>query len=202
MRVTPLRAFDTLTSRLVLLPIDDVDTDQIIPARFLTALERDGLGKYLFADWRSMPDGSPNLKFVLDRPEVKGASILLAGANFGCGSSREHAVWALMDWGVRAVVAISFADIFRGNALKNGLLTVELEAEAHTELLRVARKDPLIELTIDLPAQVVILPNGRKFGFPIDPFDKRCLLEGIDTLGYLLSFSAEISAYERRCEQS
>jgi len=196
-----MKAFRTFTSRLVLLPIDDVDTDQIIPARYLTTLEREGLGEYLFADWRYAPDGSPNPEFVLNLPEAEGAGIFVAGGNFGCGSSREHAVWALMDWGVRAVVATSFADIFHRNALKNGLLPVELEAGVHAELIRAALEDPRAELTIDLPTQTIILPGGHKGDFPIEPFDKRCLLEGIDPLGYLLSFSAEISAYEKRHER-
>ncbi len=194
--------FTTLTSHMALLPLDDVDTDQIIPARYLKVVDKEGLAEGLFAGWRYRPDGSPDPDFVLNRPEARGAQILLAGNNFGCGSSREHAPWALLGWGFRAVIARSFADIFRNNALKNGLLPVAVGAEAHQALLDLAAADPRAQVTIDLASQTVRLPDGREAAFPIDPFAKRCLLEGIDQLGYLLSFEEQIRAYEERHERA
>ncbi|MFV1857791.1 MAG: 3-isopropylmalate dehydratase small subunit [Anaerolineales bacterium] len=191
-----MEKFNRLTSHLVPLAEKDVDTDQIIPARFLKVIDKEGLGEHLFEDWRKLPDGSPNLEFVLNRPEVQGAQILLAGSNFGCGSSREHAPWALMDWGVRAVISTSFADIFRNNALKNGLLPVTVEAEAHRELFGMVTQDPQAEVTIDLVSQTVSFGNGQAVNFPMDPFAKLSLLEGVDQLGYLLSMEEKISAYE------
>ena len=190
--------FTTLVSNVALLPLDDIDTDQIIPARYLKTTEKAGLAPYLFADWRYSADGTPKLDFALLLPEAEGAKILLAGNNFGCGSSREHAPWALTAWGFRAVIALSFADIFRSNALKNGLLPVVLEPEAHARVvaLRVAR--PSTELAIDLFTQRVTLPDGESFGFPIDPFSKRCLVQGVDELGYILSFEHEIAQHEAR----
>lgn len=194
--------FTTLTSHMAVLPLDDVDTDQIIPARYLKVVDKEGLAEGLFAGWRYRSDGSPDPDFVLNRPEAQGAQILLAGSNFGCGSSREHAPWALLGWGFRAVIARSFADIFRNNALKNGLLPVAVDAEAHRALLDLAAADPRAPVTIDLPSQEVRLPDGRTAFFPIDPFAKRCLLEGIDQLGYLLSFEEQIRAYEERHERA
>ncbi len=176
-------------SRTVVLPARNVDTDQIIPARFLKTTEKKGLGEKLFADWR----GS---RFV---PEA-GARILLAGDNFGCGSSREHAAWALTGFGFRAVISTSFADIFRNNALKNGLLPVTVDAQAHQDLLDLLVEVPQAEITIDLAAQQVSLPGGRSIPFPIDPFSKDCLLRGVDELGYLLSFEPQIAEYEKRAE--
>jgi len=178
-------AFTTLKARTVVLPVNDIDTDQIIPARFLKVTGKQGLGAKLFHDWRG-PD------FVLDRPESQGAQVLVAGDNFGCGSSREHAPWALVDWGLRAVVSTSFADIFKNNALKNGLLPIEVDAAAHAELVGA----PGAEVQVDLAAQTLTLPSGRAVEFPVDAFAKRCLLDGVDQLGYLLGFADRIAAYE------
>ena len=191
-----MEKFDKLTSHLVPLPEKDVDTDQIIPARFLTVIDKKGLGNHLFEDWRNFPDGSPNPEFVLNKPEVKGAQILLAGSNFGCGSSREHAPWALLDWGVRAVISTSYADIFRNNSLKNGLLPVIVDTEVHNELFDMVDRDPHSEVTIDLISQTVSSGNGHVASFPMDPFAKLSLLEGVDQLGYILSMEKKISAYE------
>jgi 3-isopropylmalate/(R)-2-methylmalate dehydratase small subunit len=189
----PLRAF---TSKLVPLPVDNVDTDQIIPARFLKGTSKDGLGEGLFADWRYDGDGNPREGFVLNRPEMAGRAVLLAGANFGSGSSREHAAWALQAFGFKAVLAPLFADIFRNNALKNGLLPVELPADDHAELLAATDADPDVEVTVDLEAGTVILPDGRPVAFTVDPFARQMLLDGTDELGYLLSQGAAVAAYE------
>jgi 3-isopropylmalate/(R)-2-methylmalate dehydratase small subunit len=183
---------DTLESKTVVLPVENIDTDQIIPARFLKAISKEGMGDNLFRDWRYNPDGTPKPDFVLNQPGAKGARILVTGDNFGCGSSREHAPWALTQHGFRAVISTSFADIFRGNALKNGLLPVVVPADVHAELL----KSPGVTLRIDLAAQKLILPDGRAVEFPIDSFAKQCLLEGVDELGYMLQQEAAISAYE------
>ena len=190
--------FTTLTSRVVVLPINDIDTDQIIPARFLKTTDKNGLGAALFADWRYTPDGQPRPDFALNRPEAQGAQILLAGDNFGCGSSREHAPWALVSFGFRAVLATSFADIFRNNALKNGLLPVTLDVATHRQLLEILEEIPQAEVTIDLSSQTVTLPTGRQVVFPVDAFARNCLLRGIDELGYLLGFEPQIAAYEAR----
>ncbi len=188
--------FTTLTARLAALPINDIDTDQIIPARFLKVTDKAGLGAALFADWRYHADGSPKTDFVLNQPAAQGAQILLAGDNFGCGSSREHAPWALTGYGFRAVVSTSFADIFRSNALKNGLLPVVVDAATHAELLDLAEEAPTAALTVDLAAQTLTLPGGHTVTFPIDGFSKTCLLKGVDELGYLLGFADQIAAYE------
>jgi 3-isopropylmalate/(R)-2-methylmalate dehydratase small subunit len=188
--------FETLTSRVVPLPTRDIDTDQIIPARYLKLTGKDGFGEYLFADWRYLADGSPNTEFILNQPHVQGAKILLAGDNFGCGSSREHAPWALLGWGFRGVVSTSFADIFHNNALKVGLLPVIVDIHTRAALFRYVEQDPQVELTIDLPSQSLRLPDDSSVTFPIDAFAKRCLLEGIDQLDYLLSFSEKIVAFE------
>jgi 3-isopropylmalate/(R)-2-methylmalate dehydratase small subunit len=190
--------FTTLRSRAVVLPIDDVDTDQIIPARFLKVTDKAGLGASLFADWRYAADGTPKPDFVLNQPGAPGAAILVAGANFGCGSSREHAPWALTGFGFRAVVATSFADIFRSNALKNGLLPVVVDALTHAGLLELLRTQPTAELAIDLASQELTLPGGRNVSFPVDPFSKSCLLNGVDELGYILRFEAQVTAFEQR----
>ena len=189
----PLRPF---TSKLVRLLADNVDTDQIIPARFLKGTSKAGLGEGLFADWRYDGDGNPREGFVLNRPEMAGRSVLLAGANFGSGSSREHAAWALQAFGFRAVLAPLFADIFRNNALKNGMLPVQLPAEAHAELAAATDADPDAEVTVDLEAETVTLPGGRTVGFGVDPFARQMLLDGTDELGYLLSHGAAVAAYE------
>lgn len=181
-----------ITSRTVVLPVSDVDTDQIIPARFLTTTSREGLGDHLFADWRYAADGSDNPDFELNRPSAAGASILVAGRNFGCGSSREHAAWALYDYGFRAVVASGIADIFRSNALKNGLLPVDVD----DEILAWLTANEGAEVTIDVAASTVTLPDGRQCGYPIDGFARYCLLEGIDQLGFLRQHDADIRRFE------
>ncbi len=191
-----MEPFTTLTARVVALPKDHIDTDQIIPARFLKTISKTGLGNNLFADWRYDADGRPHPDFALNRPENQGAAILLAGDNFGCGSSREHAPWALADYGFRAVISTSFADIFRNNALKNGLLPLIVDDDTHEQLVSLAQEEPQMELTIDLETQSLILPDGRRVPFPIDTFNKVCLLEGLDQLGYLLKHGAQIEAYE------
>ena len=179
-------------ARTVCLPERNIDTDRIIPARFLTTTSREGLGRHAFNDWRWRDDGTPDPDFPLNRPEAQGARILVAGRNFGCGSSREHAPWALRDFGLRAVISAEIADIFRSNALKNGLLPVVLDADVVDELLAT----PDIELEIDVAAATVALPDGRRFAFPIDGFARTCLLEGVDQLGYLLKQTPHIQRYE------
>jgi 3-isopropylmalate/(R)-2-methylmalate dehydratase small subunit len=183
-----------IRSRTVVMPSTNIDTDQIIPARFLTTTTREGLGSALFADWRYAADGQPNPAFVLNRPESRGCSILVAGRNIGCGSSREHAPWALLDYGFRAVVSTEIADIFRSNSLKNGLLPVIVDADTHAWLLA----NPGAEIEVDLPATTLRLPNGRTTSFPIEAFSRYCLMNGVDELGYLLSQADAIAAYERR----
>jgi 3-isopropylmalate/(R)-2-methylmalate dehydratase small subunit len=190
---TPFRPF---TSRLVPLLADNVDTDQIIPARFLKVTDKAGLGEGLFADWRYDAAGRPRPGFVLNRPEMAGREVLLAGGNFGAGSSREHAPWALRAFGFRAVLATSFADIFRANALKNELLPVELPAGVHAGLAAAVDADPDAEVTVDLDAETLTLPDGRAVAFEVDPFARRMLLEGTDELGYLLAHGEAVAAYE------
>jgi 3-isopropylmalate/(R)-2-methylmalate dehydratase small subunit len=190
--------FITLTSRVVVVPQNDIDTDQIIPARFLKTTDKAGLGASLFADWRYDPDGRPRPEFPINAPRAQGAQILLAGDNFGCGSSREHAPWALTGFGFRAVVSTSFADIFRNNALKNGLLPVAIDAGAHAAMLAQLAAAPDAEVTVDLASQTVTLPDGVRVKFPIDPFARTCLLEGVDELGYILRFEPAIERHERR----
>jgi 3-isopropylmalate/(R)-2-methylmalate dehydratase small subunit len=189
--------FSTLTSRVVPLPVNDVDTDQIIPARFLKAIDKNGMGDNLFADWRYNPDGTPNAEFILNKPGSKGAQILLAGANFGCGSSREHAPWALTGCGFRAVISTSFADIFRNNALKNGLLPIIVDEGTHKLLFDLVEEVPVAQFTVDLETQTLSF-DGGSVTFPIDPFNKTCLLNGVDELGYILGFEKEIAAYEAK----
>jgi len=184
----------TIESKTVALPIENIDTDQIIPARFLKTTSMEGLGDNLFLDWRYLPDGSPNPDFALNKPSAKGAEILIAGDNFGCGSSREHAPWALKQYGFKAIISTSFADIFKGNALKNGLLPIIMPPDIHAELL----KWPGIVLKIDLATQTVTLAGGRTVEFPIDPFAKQCLIEGVDELGYMLNQQPAIAAYEAK----
>lgn len=188
--------FTSVTSRMVPLPMNDVDTDQIIPARFLKVTDKAGLGANLFADWRYNPDGTPKEDFVLNQPEHWGAQVLLAGDNFGCGSSREHAPWALTGFGFQAVISTSFADIFRSNALKNGLVPIVVSPETHQMLFDLQAELPQAEVTIDLASQTVTLPTGDKVGFPIDGFSKKCLLLGTDELGYLQTFEDRIAAFE------
>jgi 3-isopropylmalate/(R)-2-methylmalate dehydratase small subunit len=179
-------------SRTTVLPLTNIDTDQIIPARFLTTTVKEGLGKDLFADWRFLPGGAPNPDFVLNQPAAQGTEILVAGRNFGCGSSREHAPWALVDYGFRAVISTEIADIFRGNALKNGLLPVTVDETTAAWLIA----NPGAVVTVDLEAAELRLPTGVSVGFPIESFARHCLLNGIDELGYLRSKLADIERYE------
>jgi 3-isopropylmalate/(R)-2-methylmalate dehydratase small subunit len=191
-----MEPFTKLTSRIVPFPHDNVDTDIIIPARYLKVTDKTGMDQYLFRDWRFEADGTPKPDFILNQPRAKGCKILLAGRNFGTGSSREHAPWALVAFGFRAVISVSFADIFRGNSLKNGLLPLVVPADVHAELFRLVDADPNAEVTIDLASQTLTLPGGRQVEFPIDNFSKQCLLAGVDQLGYLLKQEAHIRAYE------
>jgi 3-isopropylmalate/(R)-2-methylmalate dehydratase small subunit len=195
-----MSAFTTLTSRVVPLLVNDVDTDQIIPARFLKTTDKTGLGASLFADWRYREDGSPDPGFVLNQPESQARQILLAGDNFGCGSSREHAPWALIGYGFRAVLSTAFADIFYNNALKNGLLPVTLKPGDYRLLTSLLADDPQAEITIDLVQQEVFLPDGSALGFPIDGFARTCLINDVDELGYLLGLEDQILAYEKTLE--
>jgi 3-isopropylmalate/(R)-2-methylmalate dehydratase small subunit len=190
--------FCNIQSRVMVLQVNDVDTDQIIPARFLKVTDKNGLGANLFFNWRFLADGSDNPEFVLNKPESRGAEILVAGNNFGCGSSREHAPWALVGYGFKAVISTSIADIFRSNSLKNAFLPIVLTAKDYATLLKEIEVDPQSEVTIDLGDQVVKTPSGSSFHFPIDPFSKTCLLEGIDELGYLLKLDPQISSFEQK----
>ena len=187
-----MRKFTSFASKMLLLPIDNVDTDQIIPARFLKTISKEGLGDQLFNDWRYTADGSPSPNFPLNAPGAKDCKILLAGDNFGCGSSREHAPWALMQFGFRAVISTSFADIFKSNSLKNGLLPIVVSADVHRKLFA----QPEREVKVDLASQTITLADGSTAQFPIDSFAKTCLLEGVDELGYLLSHADAICAFE------
>jgi 3-isopropylmalate/(R)-2-methylmalate dehydratase small subunit len=181
-----------ITSPLVPFPVDNIDTDQIIPARFLKTTTKDGLGDQLFFDWRYEADGSPKADFILNQEEAKQSRILLAGDNFGCGSSREHAPWALTQYGFQAVVSTSFADIFKGNSLKNGLLPIVVPKDVHAALFA----DPRTPVTIDLASQTLTMANGRAVEFPVDPFAKYCLLNGVDELGYILNHEEQIAGFE------
>src|ERR1700691_5895695 len=181
-----------ILSKTVVFPVDNIDTDQIIPARFLKTISKVGLGDQLFCDWRYEADGTPKADFILNKPEAKACQILLAGDNFGCGSSREHAPWALTQYGFRAVISTSFADIFKGNSLKNSLLPIVVPSDVHAELL----KNQDAPVKVDLASQTLTLPSGRKVEFPVDGFPKHCLLEGIDELGYMLQQEPAIAAFE------
>lgn len=189
--------FTRIESHVVPLPAENVDTDQIIPARFLKVTNKDGLGDALFFDWRYLEDGTPNPNFVLNEEASQGAQVLIAGDNFGCGSSREHAPWALTGWGLRAILSTSFADIFKNNALKNGLLPISLEPAVHAALMKRIQEDRSVKVIIDLPTQTLTLPDGEGVHFEVDSFAKHCLLEGIDQLGYLLGFEDKISEFEK-----
>lgn len=184
----------SLTSRTVVLPEADIDTDQIIPARFLTTTQKTGLGQHAFSGWRYLKDGSPNPDFVLNQSAAQGAQVLVAGDNFGCGSSREHAPWALYDFGFRAVISTQIADIFRSNAQKNGIVPVIVDSEIHSWLLA----HPDVAVTIDLEAMELRLPGARNVAFELDPFARHCLMNGIDQLGYLLQQEAKITEFESR----
>jgi 3-isopropylmalate/(R)-2-methylmalate dehydratase small subunit len=189
--------FATFASRVIPLPAENVDTDQIVPARYLKITDKAGLADALFRDWRFDADGARKAPpFVLDKPEMAGRRILLAGDNFGCGSSREHAPWALVAWGIQAVITTSCADIFRGNALKNGLLPIVVDHERHRQLFELIERDPDVELMVDLASQVVHLPGDEDLPFNVDPFSKLMLLDGTDELGYLLGKTDAIDAWE------
>ena len=187
-----MEKFTPFESRMVLIARDNIDTDQIIPARFLKTISKEGLGDQLFYDWRYDAEGKPKPDFVLNKPESKACQVLLGGDNFGCGSSREHAPWALTQYGFRAVISTSFADIFKGNSLKNSLLPIVVPADVHAELL----KNPEAPVKVDLPSQTLTLASGRSVKFPVDEFAKHCLLEGIDELGYMLQQEPAIAAFE------
>ena len=189
-----MKKIKTFSAKTVNLPNEDIDTDQIIPARFLTRQTIDGIGECLFADWRYDKSGKPNENFILNQAESANSGILVAGNNFGCGSSREHAAWSLLDYGFRAVVSSSFADIFQNNSLKNGLITIVVELEIHEWLM----EHPATELIVDLENTEIILENGKTVSFPIDSFARYCLLNGVDQLGYILSRESEINAYENQ----
>jgi len=192
-----MNRFTTFESRLVPFPVDNIDTDQIIPARFLKTISKEGLDKQLFNDWRYDAEGNPKPDFILNQPKWQGVSVLLAGDNFGCGSSREHAPWALTQFGFRAVVSTSFADIFKGNAVKNGLLPIVVPRDIHSELFRALAADENYKVTVNLADQKLILGDGRSVEFPVDAFSKYCMLDGVDELGYIQGLAAEISDYER-----
>ena len=186
----------TFTGSMVPLPVKDIDTDQIIPARFLKTIDKQGLGNDLFHDWRYDASGEPKPDFILNQSRVKGATVLLAGDNFGCGSSREHAPWALLGYGFRAVISTSFADIFCNNCLKNGLLPIIVDGPAHAELFAAAESDATAEVQVDLERQALRLPSGREVEFPIDEFSKKCLVAGVDQLGYLQQHATAVAQYE------
>ena len=187
-----MEKFTVIKSRTVVLPVENVDTDQIIPARFLKATSKAGLGTKLFADWRFAADGTAKPDFILNQPAAKGASVLVAGDNFGCGSSREHAPWALVDYGFRAVVSTSIADIFRNNSLKNGLIPVVVDAAIHAKLLAT----PGAEVTVSIEDRTITLADGSSAAFAIEPFARYCLLNGVDELAFLLSQEDAIAAFE------
>jgi 3-isopropylmalate/(R)-2-methylmalate dehydratase small subunit len=191
-----MKPFTNFTSRIVPLPINNVDTDQIIPARFLKTTSKQGLDLQLFNDWRYDAQGNPKADFILNQPSSRNAQVLLAGDNFGCGSSREHAPWALTQFGFRAVISTSFADIFKQNALKNSLLPIVVPADVHGELFAAVAANPDATVKIDLPAQTLTTPGGRQVEFPVDAFSKYCLVEGVDELGYILAHEAAIAAFE------
>ena len=191
--------YGVFTSKVVPLPAENVDTDQIVPARYLKVTDKNGLAEALFRDWRFNEDGSlREPRFVLDRPEMAGRQILLVGDNFGAGSSREHAPWALTAWGIRAILSTSFADIFRSNSLKNGVVPIVIDPATHERLFEILTADPDAQLTIDLAEQGILLPDGSTLDFDIDPFAKRMILAGTDELGYLLAKEPEISDWEAR----
>src|SRR6185369_5516984 len=194
LRDNAMQPIRTFSSKTVVLPIDNVDTDQIIPARFLKVTSKAGLGKQLFADWRYDGSGAPKPDFLLNRPEAAGATVLVAGDNFGCGSSREHAPWALYDYGFRAVVSTTIADIFRSNSLKNGLLPIVVDKAFHQKLLA----NPSGQVTVSLDAQTITAPDGSSAKFDVDPFSRYCLLNGMDEMDFLLAQDAAISAFEAK----
>ena len=191
-----MKKYISLNSKVVPMPTENVDTDQIIPARFLKVTDKVGLGDNLFSDWRYNADGSPKPEFILNKAEMRGRQILLAGDNFGCGSSREHAPWALTGYGFRAVISTSFADIFRNNSIKNSLLPIIVDKETQQQLFSLAEEDPNMSLSVDLATQTLTLPDGRRVQFPIDGFSKACLLNGVDEIGYVQDMGEKITAFE------
>lgn len=191
-----METMNKLSGSLVALPINDIDTDQIVPARFLKVTDKNGLGDACFSDWRYESDGTPKPDFILNNPDYKNASVLIGGHNFGCGSSREHAPWALMGAGFKAIVSTYFADIFQNNSLKNGLIPIVVDEETHKQLISLAEEDPTTEVSIDLENQTLVLPDGRGVAFPIDGFAKYCLLNGVDQLGYLQGLEDDTVTYE------
>ncbi len=193
-----MKKFTKFESRLLPFPIDNIDTDQIIPARFLKTITKEGLDKQLFNDWRYDAEGNPKPDFILNQPRATGVEILLAGDNFGCGSSREHAPWALTQFGFRAVISTSFADIFKGNSLKNSLLPIVVPADVHTALFAAVEADPNVQVAVDLVSQTLTLPDGKQIQFAVDAFSKQCLLEGVDELGYILNQEFAIAAFEAK----
>lgn len=192
-----MQPFKSLTSKVIPLPLNNIDTDQIIPARYLKVTDKNGLVEGLFSGWRYLANGQPDPGFPLNDEKYQDAQILIAGDNFGCGSSREHAPWALVGWGLRAVISTSFADIFQNNALKNGLLAVAVDTKTHSRMMENIERDPELQVTIDLPSQQLRLPDGSSFTFPIDPFSKTYLIEGVDQMGYLLMRSDKIDYFEQ-----
>jgi len=193
-----MERFQTLRSTAVPLPLENIDTDQIIPARFLKATTREGFGDNLFRDWRYNPDNSPKADFALNNPRY-GGQVLVAGKNFGCGSSREHAAWALYDYGFRVVVSSYFADIFRGNALNTGLLPLQVSDETLGRLLAAIHADPALEVVVDLPSQTLAVPAwGETFSFAIDPYKKECLINGYDDIDFLVNQKSAIEAFEKQ----
>jgi 3-isopropylmalate/(R)-2-methylmalate dehydratase small subunit len=193
-----MKKFTTFESRLVPMPVDNIDTDQIIPARFLKTISKEGLDKQLFNDWRYDAQGNPNPDFILNQPRGQNAEILLAGDNFGCGSSREHAPWALTQFGFRAVISTSFADIFKGNSLKNGLLPIEVPRDVHAALFKAVEADENYKVTVNLAEQKLILADGTAVPFGVDEFSKTMMLEGVDELGYIQGLESDIAAFEAK----
>ena len=186
----------TFSAQIVALPVENIDTDQIVPARYLKTTNKVGLGDAAFADWRWNNDGTPKADFVLNRPDVKGAEILIAGNNFGCGSSREHAAWALTGAGFKAVISTFYGDIFKSNALKNGLLPIVVDEDTLYQLFSLFEEDPTTVVAVDVPNQQLVLPGGQHVSFPLDPFAKHCLIHGVDQMGFLLNEDGAIAAYE------
>ena len=197
-----MRPFTNFESRMVPLPANNVDTDQIIPARFLKTTSKEGLADQLFYDWRYDEQGRPKPDFILNQPQARDAQILVAGDNFGCGSSREHAPWALTQFGFRAVISTSFADIFRQNSLKNSLLPIVVPAAIHQELFALIAREPASRVSVDLATQKLTLPGGRAVEFPVDAFAKQCLVDGVDELGYILKRESIITQFESHHESA
>lgn len=192
-----MKKFTHIASRAIPLPIDNIDTDQIIPAQYLRATSRQGFGEYVFANWRYTETSEPNPEFILNEPNRRGAEVLVTGENFGCGSSREHAPWALYEYGFRVVIAVSFGDIFKTNAYKNNLLPIELEPAAVKYLMTATQADPATIITVDLAVQTVRC-NDQQYSFTINPFSKTCLLNGVDDIGYTMGFADDITQFENK----